>query len=70
MSKEQFKISRRTFNEEKVVTLKHMVVRLVGPDYGGRKKVVKQTVEADICWTISLMMALCGEWLLTSVCQT
>ena len=53
-----------------MVTLKHMVVRLVGPDYGGRKEVVKQTVEADICWTISLMMALCGEWLLTSVCQT
>ena len=34
-------------HEEKVVTLKHVVARLLGPDYGGRKKAMTQTVEAE-----------------------
>ena len=36
------------FKEEKVVTLKYMVARLVGPDCGGRKEAMTQTVEADL----------------------
>ena len=31
------------FNEEKVVTLKHMVARMLGPDYGGRVDAGTQT---------------------------
>ena len=40
------------FNEEKMVTLKHKVVRLVGPEFGGRKEAVKGTPEcvpAHLC---------------------
>ena len=33
-----------------MVTLKHMVARLLGPDYGGRKEAMTQTVEADMVW--------------------
>ena len=35
------------FNEEKVVTLKHMVARLLGLDYGGKKEATTQAVDAD-----------------------
>ena len=35
-------------NEEKEVTLKHMVARLVVPDYGGRKGAMTQTADADM----------------------
>ena len=31
-----------------MVTLKHMVARLLGPDYGGRKEAMIETVEADM----------------------
>ena len=40
------------FNEETMVTLKHKVVRLVGPEFGGRKEAVKGTPEcvpAHLC---------------------
>jgi hypothetical protein len=36
------------FNKEKAVTLKHMVVRLLVPEYGGRKMAVTQTVQANL----------------------
>ena len=36
------------FNEETMVTLKHKVDRLAGPDFGGREEAVTQTVEADL----------------------
>ena len=32
------------FNEDKVVTLKHMVARALGPDYGGKTEATTQTV--------------------------
>ena len=35
------------FNVEKVVTLKHMVARLLGLDYGGKKEATTQAVDAD-----------------------
>ena len=40
-----------------MVTLKHMVARLVVPDYGGRKEAMAQTVEAEIVDSVSLMIA-------------
>ena len=51
------------FNEEKVVTLKHMVARLVGPDYGSRKEAMTQTVEADMVDSDQSedSLALCGS---------
>ena len=36
------------FKKEKVVTLKYIVARLVGPDCGGRKEAMTLTVEADL----------------------
>jgi vacuolar protein sorting-associated protein 13D len=56
------------FNEEKVVTLKHMVARLLGPDYGGRKEAMTQTVEADLVDSDQFndSLALFGSWQPTS----
>ena len=36
------------FNKVKLVTLKHMVVRLLGQDYEGRKEAMTPTVKADM----------------------
>jgi hypothetical protein len=36
------------FNEENLVTLKHMVASLLGLDQGGRIEAVTQTVETDL----------------------
>ena len=68
-----------------MVTLKHMVARLLGPDYGGRKEAMTKTVEADMVDSDQSddSLVLFGSWqptsgadvssswwLLTSVCQT
>ena len=45
-----------------------MVARLVGPDYGGRKVAMIQTVEADLLDSDQSddSLALCGSWQSTS----
>ena len=56
------------FNEEKVVPLKHMVARLLGLDYRGRKEAMTQTAEADLVDSDQSddSPALFGSWQLTS----
>lgn len=56
---------------EKVVTFKHMVVRLLGPEYGSRKEAVTQSVEENLvdleeADETDETMALFGEWQPTS----
>ena len=39
---------RLHFNEDKLVTLKHVLVRLLGPEYGATREIFTQTVSDDV----------------------
>ena len=53
---------RLHFNEDKMVTLKHFLVRMLGAEYGASREVATQTVEDTEETLPGDNMAIFGEW--------
>ena len=53
---------RLHFNEDKMVSLKHLLVRMLGPEYGASREAATQTIEDTEDVEADDNLAIFGEW--------